>query len=119
MTNRISQNVTYARARYIQMSPSKVQRVLDQIRGKSYKDTLILLEFMPYRSCKVIWSVVRSACANAENNAGLSKANLFINEAYVGKGPINKRFRIRAQGRLTRIQKRTCHITIGVSELNE
>ena len=57
-------------ARYIRMSPFKVRRVLDQIRGRSYREALIILEFMPYRACEPILKVLRSAVANAEHNAG-------------------------------------------------
>ncbi|NEP19705.1 MAG: 50S ribosomal protein L22, partial [Leptolyngbya sp. SIO4C1] len=58
-------------ARYIRMSPHKVRRVLDQIRGRSYREALIILEFMPYRACEPILKVLRSAVANAEHNEGL------------------------------------------------
>lgn len=108
-------NAAIATARYIRMSPSKVRRVLDQIRGRSYRDALILLEFMPYRSCDPILKVLRSAVANAEHNLGLDPANLGISQAYADMGPVLKRFRPRAQGRAYQIRKPTCHITIAVA----
>jgi large subunit ribosomal protein L22 len=80
-------------ARYIRTSPFKVRRVLDQIRGKSYQEALILLEFMPYRACEPIVKVLRSAVANAEHNAGLDKAKLVVSQAYADQGPVLKRFR--------------------------
>lgn len=102
-------------ARYIRMSPRKVRRVLDQIRGTSYRDALIMLEFMPYKACEPIIKVLRSAVANAEHNAGLDPVDLVISEAYADAGPSLKRYRPRAQGRAYQIRKPTCHITIAVS----
>lgn len=106
-------------ARYIRMSPFKVRRVLDQIRGRTYREALILLEFMPYRSCGAILKVLRSAVANAEHNNGLDPASLVISEAYADQGPRLKRFRPRAQGRAYQIRKPTCHITLKVAPLLE
>jgi large subunit ribosomal protein L22 len=94
------------------MSPSKVRRVLKQIQGKSYKDALILLEFMPYRACEPIIKVLRSAAANAQNNLQLKETDLFIKSAFADKGPVMKRFRPRAQGRAYKILKATSHITV-------
>jgi large subunit ribosomal protein L22 len=102
-------------ARYIRMSPSKVRRVLDQIRGRSYREALIILEFMPYRACEPVLKVLRSAAANAEHNEGLSRGSLVVSQAYADQGPVLKRFRPRAQGRAYQIRKPTCHITIGVA----
>ncbi len=116
MTTTLQQmNGTYATAKYIRMSPFKVRRVLDQIRGRSYREALIILEFLPYRACEPVLKVLRSAAANAENNQGLDLTDLFVSRAYADQGPSLKRFRPRAQGRAYRIQKPTCHITIAVS----
>jgi large subunit ribosomal protein L22 len=104
----------FATARFVRMSPRKVRRVLDQIRGRSYRDALIMLEFMPYRSCDPIVKVLRSAVANAEHNKGFDKASLVVSLAYADQGPSLRRFRPRAQGRAFQIRKPTCHITIGV-----
>jgi large subunit ribosomal protein L22 len=102
-------------AKYVRMSPRKVRRVLDQIRGKSYREALIILEFMPYKACEPIIKVLRSAVANAEHNNGLDPANLVISEAFADAGPTLRRFRPRAQGRAYQIRKPTCHITIAVA----
>lgn len=102
-------------ARYIRMSPSKVRRVLDQIRGRSYREALIILEFMPYRACEPILKVLRSAAANAEHNKGLDRASLVISQAYADGGPNLRRYRPRAQGRAYQIRKPTCHITVAVA----
>lgn len=102
-------------ARYVRMSPFKVRRVLDQIRGRTYREALIVLEFMPYRACEPILKVLRSAAANAEHNAGLDPAQLVISKAYADGGPTLKRYRPRAQGRAYQIRKPTCHITVAVA----
>lgn len=101
-------------ARYVRMSPFKVRRVLNQIRGRSYAEALILLEFMPYAACEPVRKVLRSAVANAEHNNGLDPKELVVSTAFADQGPTLKRFRPRAQGRAFRILKRTCHITIAV-----
>ncbi|MDB9446780.1 50S ribosomal protein L22 [Anabaenopsis tanganyikae CS-531] len=102
-------------ARYIRMSPYKVRRVLDQIRGRSYREALIVLEFMPYRACEPVLKLLRSAAANAEHNAGLDRTQLVITQAYANQGPVLKRFQPRAQGRAYQIRKPTCHITVAVA----
>jgi large subunit ribosomal protein L22 len=104
-----------ASAKHIMMSPFKVRRVLDQIRGQSYRDALIMLEFMPYRACGPILKVLRSAVANAEHNQGYAPADLIISQAYADQGPTLKRFRPRAQGRAFQRRRPTCHITIAVA----
>lgn len=106
-------------ARYIRMSPHKVRRVLDQIRGRSYREALIVLEFMPYRACEPVLKVLRSAAANAEHNQGYNRADLVVSTAYADQGPSLKRFRPRAQGRAYQIRKPTCHITIAVAPGDE
>ena len=108
-----------AHGNYIRGSASKVRRVLDQIRGKSYRDALIMLEFMPYRSTEPITKVLRSAVANAEHNLGMDPSTLIIDSASADMGPVMKRYRPRAQGRAFAIKKQTCHITISVqSQIN-
>ena len=106
---------TKAIALFVRMSPHKVRRVLDQIRGRSYAEALIILEFMPYKACEPIRKVLRSAAANAENNNGLEPSTLIVSQAYADGGPSLKRFRPRAQGRAYQIRKPTCHITVAVA----
>jgi large subunit ribosomal protein L22 len=110
----MNETQTQAKAfgRYIRMSPNKVRRVLNQIRGKKYKDALMLLEFMPYRACGPIWQVIYSAAANAQHNLNIDKENLYISEAFADQGPVLRRFRPRAQGSGYAIRKPTCHISI-------
>ena len=108
-------NEVKAIAKYIRMSPFKVRRVLDQIRGRQYREALIILEFMPYRSCEPILKTLRSAVANAEHNNGLDPATLVISQAFADGGPVLKHYRPRAQGRAYQIRKPTCHITVAVA----
>ncbi|CAI8157107.1 MAG: 50S ribosomal protein L22 [Prochlorococcus sp.] len=114
-TSSPSASTAQAHGRFIRGSVSKVRRVLDQIRGRTYRDALIMLEFMPYRSTGPITKVLRSAVANAENNLGLDPASLVISQASADMGPSMKRFRPRAQGRAFAIKKQTCHISIAVA----
>nr|QWW92740.1 ribosomal protein L22 [Tayloria sp. 49123] len=101
-----------ALAKHIRMSASKARRVINQIRGRSYEEALMLLEFMPYRACYPILQLISSAAANANNNLNINKTNLIISEAKVDEGSVLKRFQPRAQGRGYPIHKPTCHITI-------
>nr|WDA99400.1 ribosomal protein L22 [Galdieria yellowstonensis] len=99
-------------AKYIHTSPIKINRILNQIRNRKYKEALLILEFMPHKAAKIIHKVVKSAGANAEHNFKLNTDACFIKYAYVDKGPILKRFSPRAQGRIYQIHKPSCHITI-------
>ena len=120
MTTSISNSsVAQAHGRYIRGSVSKVRRVLDQIRGRTYRDALIMLEFMPYRSTGPITKVLRSAVANAEHNLGLDPSSLVITNAIADMGPSMKRYRPRAQGRAFAIKKQTCHSSIAVAPITE
>jgi large subunit ribosomal protein L22 len=105
-------------ARFVRMSPTKVARVLNQIRGCTYEEALILLEFLPYRACEPVFKVVQSAVANAQDKYDLDKQDLIISKTFVSPGPVLKRFRPRAQGRAFAIKKRTCHITAIVESKN-
>jgi len=104
-------------AKYIRMSPQKVRRVLNQIRGRSYQEALMILEFLPYNAAGPVWQVVHSAAANAENNYALNKKKLIIEQTYADEGPKLKRIRPRAQGRAYAILKPTCHITVVVKSV--
>nr|YP_009396647.1 ribosomal protein L22 [Vertebrata australis]ARW65833.1 ribosomal protein L22 [Vertebrata australis] len=103
-------------AKYIRTSPYKSRRVLKQIQGKSYNEARLLLEFMPYRVCKIIIKVLESALSNIEqkNGKSIDKTKIIIVEAFANKGPILKRFQPRAQGRAFPIRKPTCHINIKI-----
>jgi large subunit ribosomal protein L22 len=102
-------------ARFIRMSPFKVRRILDQIRGRSYQEALIILEFMPHAACEPIKKVLESAAANAEHNFNLDRRDLFVRTAFADGGPVLKRFRAGDRGRARPVRKRTSHITVAVA----
>nr|YP_010724221.1 ribosomal protein L22 [Moraea polystachya]WDW31348.1 ribosomal protein L22 [Moraea polystachya] len=103
-------------AQHIPMSVSKVQRVIDQIRGRSYEETLMILELLPYRASFPILKLVYSAAANASHNMGLNEADSFISKAEVNGGSFVKKLRPRARGRSFPIKRPTCHIRIVLKE---
>jgi large subunit ribosomal protein L22 len=105
-------------AKYIRMSPDKIRRVLDQIRGRSYQEALMILEFLPYDAGGPVWQVLHSAAANAKHNYGFDKKKLVIAEVFADEGPKLKRIRPRAQGRAYKILKPTCHITVVLRATN-
>lgn len=107
-----------ATAKYIRMSPHKMRRVINQIRGCSYQEALMILEFLPYRAGGPVWQIIHSAAANAKHNYNLDKKNLMIDKIYVDEGPKLKRIRPRAQGKAYAILKPTCHITVIIKEVN-
>ncbi len=102
----------YATARYVRMGSSKAKRVLDIIKGKSYIDACGVLMITPSTASAAVKKVLDSAAANAENNMGLNKDDLFVAEAYANQGPSFKRVSFRGRGGVDTIIKRTCHITI-------
>jgi large subunit ribosomal protein L22 len=106
----------YAIGRHIHMSANKVRRVIDQIRGRSYEESLMILELMPYRACDPILKLVYSAAANASNNLGLDQASLIVSKAYVNEGVTRKKPRPQARGRAYAVRRRTCHITVAMKD---
>jgi large subunit ribosomal protein L22 len=106
-----------ARARYVHMTPMKVRRVVDLIRGRTAQEALAVLQFAPQAASGPVAKVLASAMANAENNLQLDPETLWVSAAFVDEGPTLKRFRPRAQGRTYRIRKRTSHITIEVESV--
>jgi large subunit ribosomal protein L22 len=109
--------VVSATSKYIRISPSKVNLIISKIRGKSYKEALEILKFLPQKAGSLVWQTLYSAVSNAINNFDLDKQKLIILEAYVNNGPMLKRMRPRARGRAFSIQKKMSHITIRVSEI--
>ena len=106
-----------ATAKFVRVTPMKARRVIDLIRGKDAADALNTLRFAPQDASEPVAKVVASAVANAEHNLQLDRNALVVSAAYVDEGPTLKRIRPRAQGRAFRINKRTSHITIEVSEV--
>jgi large subunit ribosomal protein L22 len=104
-----------AEARYVRAAPRKAQLVVDQIRGRSVPEARAVLAFMTRDAANDVRKVLDSAVANAEANHGLAGDELVVTAAYVGAGPTLKRWRARARGRVGRIHKRTCHITVALA----
>ena len=98
------------------IAPRKVQIVLDLIRGKDVETAMAILKYTPKSACEYLEKLLKSAVANAENNFGMDRENLFVSECFVCPGPIMKRIMPRAQGRAFRINKRTSNVTLVVSE---
>ncbi len=106
----------HAKAKHIRIAPRKVRLVADLVRGKDIGEALAILRLTQKRGTEPIEKVVLSAVANAENNNKMDAEKLYISEIRVDEGPTLKRFRPRAQGRASRINKRTSHITVKVQE---
>ncbi len=104
----------FASARYVRITPLKARRVVDLVRGVPVDQALSILEFAPQAAAETVHKVLRSAVANAETTEGLDTHDLVVSVAHVDEGPTMKRWRPRAQGRATRINKRTSHITLVV-----
>ena len=104
----------FASARFVRVAPQKARRVVDLVRGQDVEDALNLLQFAPQAAAETVYKVLASAVANAETTEGLDPATLVVSKAMVDEGPTMKRWRPRAQGRATRINKRTSHITLVV-----
>ena len=107
-----------AHLKYARISPRKVKIVLDLIRGKDVATAMAILKNTPKSASEYLTKLLRSAVANAENNFNMDASKLYVSECFVCPGPILKRIRPRAQGRAFRINKRTSHVTIAVSEKN-
>ncbi|TCS81543.1 50S ribosomal protein L22 [Tepidibacillus fermentans] len=106
-------------ARYVRIAPRKVSLVLDLIRGKDVGEAIAILRHTPKAASPVIEKVLKSALANAEHNYNMDPDKLVVKEAYANQGPTLKRFRPRAMGRASRINKRTSHITVVLTEKKE
>jgi len=107
---------TKAVAKYIRISPQKARLVADVVRGMEVETAITTLRFMPKKAARILRKVIESAVANADQNDSIDVDTLFVKEIHVDGGPMLKRFRPRAQGRATRILKRSSHITVVVAE---
>lgn len=105
-----------ASAKFVRIAPRKARLVIDLIRGKGVGEAIAILKHTPKAASPILEKVLNSAIANAEHNFDLDPNQLFVSEAYVNPGPTIKRFRPRAMGRASRINKRTSHITLVVAE---
>ena len=112
--------VSRASARHVRVTPQKARRVVDLIRGKDANEAVAVLRFAPQSASDPVRKVLESAIANARVRAdraseAFDERTLVIQSAYVDEGPTMKRFRPRAQGRASRINKRTSHLTVVVA----
>ncbi|MCR5624348.1 MAG: 50S ribosomal protein L22 [Lachnospiraceae bacterium] len=105
-----------AKLSYARVSVTKACYVLDAIRGKDVETAIAILTYNPRYASGIILKLLNSAIANAENNNGMSRESLYVEECFANKGPTMKRIRPRAQGRAYRIEKRMSHITIVLNE---
>lgn len=101
-------------AKYVRLSPRKARCVVNTIKGKSVDEAFQILQMSPKKAARIVEKVLKSAVANAENNAKLSRDSLYISHCVVDDGPRMKRIWIRGRGRADIIQRRMCHITVVV-----
>ncbi len=101
-----------ALARYIRISPQKIQKLIGAVKGKKVENALNELKFMPLKAAGIVGKVIRSAVANANQNPDIDVDSLVIRNIVANQGPVLKRFAARARGRGTRILKKTTHITV-------
>jgi large subunit ribosomal protein L22 len=101
-----------AQGKWLRITPRKARLVVEHIRGRTVPEARTVLAFTPRAAAREIEKVLASAVANAEANHGLIGDELVVAAAYVDEGPTIKRWRARARGRIARIKKRTCHVTL-------
>ena len=113
-----SRQTVQATAKFVRVSPRKARLVADHIRGRSVPEARTVLAFTERAAAVDVEKVLRSAVANAESNPALhwNGDDLVVHAVYVDEGPTLKRWRARARGRVARIHKRTCHITVQVAQ---
>ena len=101
-------------AKYIRISPLKLQRVANVVRGKSANTALFILKRLPHKGAKIIYEVLHSAVANAKHNHELENVALKLTTLQINEGPRLKRFQPKGRGRIYQILKRTSHVTVGL-----
>jgi large subunit ribosomal protein L22 len=116
MATAAEEKTVQAVAKFVHVSPRKARLVADNIRGRTVPEARTILAFTPRAAAVDVEKVLRSAVANAEANHGMSGDDLVVAAVYVDEGPTIKRFQPRARGRVGRIFKRTCHITVKVAQ---
>src|SRR5438309_5429196 len=108
-----------ASAKHVRITPTKVRRVIDLVRGRHVDEARRILKLSPLGAARTVAKILDSAVANAEQHPGVIPENLLVKAAWADEGPTLKRFRPRAYGRATRIRKRTSHITLVVESMEE
>jgi ribosomal protein L22 len=111
--------VVRASARYLRTAPRKVRLVCDQVRGKPIEEARALLRFSPRGAAREVAKLIDSAAANAENNHDLVADEMVIAEIYVDEGPTLRRWRPRARGRATKIDRRTSHLNVALTPIED
>lgn len=102
--------------RFIRISARKTRLIMDELRGRKVEEAVNMLSFAPQKGAMILKKLINSAASNAEQNAAIDVDSLYIKRIYADEGPILKRFRPRAQGRSSRIRKRTSHLTVVLDE---
>ena len=110
---------SYAIARQVRMSPTKIRRVVDMVRGMDVEDALSTCRFAPQAASEPVYKVIASAASNAERTGNLRRADLYVSQAFVDQGVTIRRIRPRARGGWGRILKRSSHITVVVEPRTE
>jgi large subunit ribosomal protein L22 len=105
-----------AQAKYVRISPRKARLVAEHIRGRSVPEARAVLAFTSREAAGALEKVLQSAVSNAEANHGIAEERLYVKATFVDGGPVLKRWRARARGRVARIRKRTCHLTVQLAE---
>ena len=103
-------------AKYVRISPLKVNFICKEIRGKQVDEALAMLKFTPKKGARILEKVLNSAIANAEHNFGLNREDLFVSQAYANNAPVMKRWRPKAKGMAYPILKRSSHVGVVVEE---
>ena len=103
-------------SKFVRISPQKIRKLVDAVKGKPAEGAIDMLKFMPQKGAAIVEKVIRSAVANAEQNHNLDIDTLVVKNVTADQGPTLKRFRARARGRGSRILKRTAHITVVLSD---
>ena len=115
-TKKDTTELVYSKAKYIRISPSKVRRVANLVRGKNVNEAIQILNNLPHKGANLLLKVIKSAKANAINNNKFNESALSLPLILVNEGPTMKRFRPVGRGRIFGILKRTSHIIVGVNE---
>ena len=116
MPTAVERQEVRAEAKWVRVSPRKARLVAEHIRGRSVPEARAVLAFTSREAAGVLQKVLQSAVSNAEANHGIAEDRLYVKATYVDGGPVMKRWRARARGRVARIRKRTCHITVTLVE---
>ena len=119
MEETIEKTEAVAKLKQIRISPRKVKIVLDLVRGKTIKQALAVLKYVPKAACSVLEKLLNSAVSNAVNNLNMNRDVLYVSECFVTPGSMLKRIRAVSKGRSCRILKRMSHITIKIKEQTE